>query len=108
MGGGRPEPRNRLLDARTRARPIPAARFMTKPQLATLLHRQTGAATAAADAGRDLDRGRTGHARVAWRTARGRRAGLGDVVGIGATLAITLTWKISFHAAVAAGALGIL
>ena len=30
------------------------------------------------------------------------------MVGIGATLAITLTWKISFHAAVAAGALGIL
>ena len=30
------------------------------------------------------------------------------VVGVIATLAITLTWKISFHAAVAAGALGIL
>jgi membrane-associated phospholipid phosphatase len=30
------------------------------------------------------------------------------VVGLIATLAITLTWKISFHAAVAAGALGIL
>jgi membrane-associated phospholipid phosphatase len=30
------------------------------------------------------------------------------VIGVIVTLAITLTWKISFHAAVAAGALGIL